>query len=121
MSIQRPRAKRRESMFQQENRTGWRRACSTLLACTVLTVPALRAQTPVERPKIAEVSADLGAIQASAEMTVTVHLNLHDQQAFDQAVKGLYTTGSPTYHHWMTNNEIARYAPTSAEVETVTS
>jgi subtilase family serine protease len=108
-------------MFQQENRSGWRQACSTLLACVVLTAPALRAQTPVGRPKIAEVSADLGAIQASAEMTLTVHLNVHDQQAFDQAVKGLYTSGSPTYHRWMTNNEIARYAPTSAEVETVTS
>ena len=108
-------------MFKQENRSGWRRACSTLLACVVVTAPALRAQTPVERPKITRVSADLGAIQASAEMTLTVHLNLHDQQAFDQAVKGLYTSGSPTYRHWMTNNEIARYAPTSAEVETVTS
>jgi subtilase family serine protease len=108
-------------MFQQENRSGWRRACSTLLACIVLTAPALRAQTPVQRPKIAEVSSDLGAIQASAEMTLTVHLNLHNQQAFDQAVKGLYTPGSPTYHRWMTNNEIARYAPTSAEVQTVTS
>ena len=36
-------------MFQQENRSGWRRACSTLLACIVLTAPALRAQTPVQR------------------------------------------------------------------------
>jgi len=44
---------------------------------------------------------------------------MHNQAAFDKAVEALYTPGSPTYHQWMSESEIARYAPTPAEVETV--
>jgi subtilase family serine protease len=44
-----------------------------------------------------------------------------DQKAFDNAVKDLYTPGSPTYHRWMTSNQIAGYAPTANEVQSVIS
>ena len=109
-------------MAEKEDRSGWGRVCGALLACTVFTGPALRAQThQIERPAITAVSTDLGRIQPAAPITLTVHLNMHDQAAFDNAVKAIYTPGSPTYHRWMTSSQIAGYAPTADEVQSVVS
>src|SRR5215469_13696108 len=90
-----------------------------VLACTLLAGPALYAQSQIERPRIAEVSSDHGLMQPSQEVTLTVHLNAHNQAAFDKAVEELYRPGSPTYHQWMTSSEIARYAPNPSDVEMV--
>lgn len=109
-------------MTQNGIRSGWSRVCGALLACTVFTSPALRAQTQqIERPAITSVSSDLGRIQPATPMTLTVHLKMHDQEAFDNAVKQLYTPGSPTYHRWMTVTQIAGYGPTAEEVQGVIS
>lgn len=89
------------------------------LASAWLAGSLLQAQTEIERPKIAEVSSDHGPLQPLQQVDLTVHLNLHNQAAFDKAVDALYTPGSPTYHHWFTDNDFARYAPTAAEVQTV--
>jgi subtilase family serine protease len=101
------------------NRSQWGRARGALFACSVLVGPALHAQTQFEPPGIIAAATDLGRIQPTAPITLNVHLKMPDQQAFDQAVKALYTPGSPTYHHWMTNSQIAGYAPTAAEVQSV--
>ena len=107
-------------MVQIGNRPGWSRVCGALLACTVLTGPALHAQTrQIERPAITTASTDLGRIQPVEPITLTVHLKMHDQQAFDAAVKALYTPGSSTYHRWMTRSQIAGYAPAADEVQSV--
>ena len=107
-------------MAKKENRSGRSRVCSAVLACTVFTGAALHAQTQqIERPAITTVSTDLGRIQTAAPITLTVHLNMHDQKSFDNAVKDLYTPGSPTYHRWMTRSQIAEYAPTADEVQSV--
>jgi subtilase family serine protease len=109
-------------MAKKESRSGRNRVYSALLACIVFTGAALHAQThQIERPAITTVSADLGRIQPAKQITLTVHLNMHDQKAFDNAVKDLYTPGSPTYHRWMTSNQIAGYAPTADEVQSVIS
>jgi pseudomonalisin len=83
----------------------------------LLISPALNAQ--IERPRVADISSDHGPVQPSRQITLTVHLNMRNQTAFDKAVENLYTPGSPTYHQWMTNSDIARYAPSQADVETV--
>jgi subtilase family serine protease len=101
------------SMLQKTKPTLWALACIALL-----TGPALNAQ--IERPKVADVSSDHGLINPSQQITLTVHLNMHNEAAFNKAVDDLYTPGSSTYHQWMTNSDIARYAPSPAEVETVT-
>jgi subtilase family serine protease len=46
-------------------------------------------------------------------------LQLHDSAGYDQAVEALYDPASPTYQHWFTAQDFARYAPTPAEFETV--
>jgi subtilase family serine protease len=109
-------------MAKKESRSGRSRVYSALLACTAFTGAALQAQThQIERPAITTASTDLGRIQPAAQITLTVHLNMHDQTAFDNAVKELYTPGSSTYHRWMTRNQIAGYAPTADEVQSVIS
>jgi subtilase family serine protease len=105
-------------MLQKLNPSG-RALASGVLACTLLAGPVLYAQSQIERPRIADISSDHGAMQPSKEITLTVHLKMHNQGAFDKAVEDLYTPGSPTYHQWLSNSDIARYAPTPAEVETV--
>ena len=77
------------------------------------------AQTAIEAPGIVQHSIDRGSISPSHESTVTVHLKLHNEAAFNKAVEDLYAPGSPTYHRWMTSADFARYAPTANEIETV--
>jgi subtilase family serine protease len=91
-----------------------------LIATALLASPALHAQTnELAPPRIVERSADHGPAQPQSVATVTVHLNLHNQAAYDKAVEDLYTPGSPTFHHWFTAADFARYAPTADERETV--
>lgn len=104
-------------MPQKANPSRWVGASIMSLICILLAGPALHAQ--LQRPGVADISSDHGQIQPTQQITLTVHLNMHNQPAFDKAVDDLYTPGSPTYHQWMTNADIARYAPTSAEIETV--
>jgi subtilase family serine protease len=62
---------------------------------------------------------DLGPTDPNSDITITVQLAMHDQAAFDAAVQALYTPGSPTFHQWMTDADIAKYAPTAEELATV--
>jgi subtilase family serine protease len=55
-------------------------------------------------------AADLGRVQPSTEINITVHLNLSDKAAFDDAVEALYDPASPTFHKWMTNADLRAYA-----------
>jgi subtilase family serine protease len=64
---------------------------------------------------------DLGRLVSAQEQTISVHLKLHNQAGFDQAVSALYDPASPTFHHWFTDKDFAKYAPTAAEMQTVRS
>lgn len=70
-------------------------------------------------PAGGRLSKDLGRVDASAAINLTVHLKLNDKAAFDQAVDALYDRTSPTFHHWMTNDDLKRYAPSPAQTEIV--
>jgi subtilase family serine protease len=96
----------------------------TFIVGTLLAVPTLRAQTEIESPKVAgakitESSSDLGPARPSEVSTITVHLKMHNEEAFDKALEALYTPGSSSYHQWMTPDDLAKYAPTSDEIEAV--
>jgi subtilase family serine protease len=62
---------------------------------------------------------DLGRVASDQEQAISVHLKLHDQAGFDQAVSALYDPATPTFHHWFTDADFAKYAPTAAELQTV--
>lgn len=106
-------------MSHRAHSLSWAWACGALLVCTLLARLPLHAQSQLERPRIADISSDHGPVQPRQPITFTVHLNVSNQAAFDKAVAALYAPGSPTFHHWMTNAEIAGYAPPATEVETV--
>lgn len=89
----------------------------TLFAVGGSSAHAQRAETNV--PAGIQVSKDLGRADATAEINITVHLQLPDQTAFDQAVTALYDSASPTFHKWMTNADLRQYAPSKAQAEIV--
>jgi subtilase family serine protease len=66
-----------------------------------------------------QLSKDLGLADPSAEINITVHLKLSDKAAFDKAVDALYDPASPTFHQWMTNEELTKYAPTKEQQQAV--
>ena len=62
---------------------------------------------------------DLGRVEPSREINLTVVLQLHNPAAYVNAVEALYDPASPTYHQWFTAQDFARYAPSAAEFEKV--
>jgi subtilase family serine protease len=65
------------------------------------------------------ISKDLGRVNTSTEINITVHLQLTDKAAFDKAVDALYEPGSPTYHQWMSNADLQKYAPAKEQRQIV--
>jgi subtilase family serine protease len=100
-----------------------RYATVTLLLLTALfavggpSAYAQRAESNV--PAGIQLSKDLGLADSAAEINITVHLKLADKAAFDKAVDALYDPASPTFHKWMTNADLAKYAPSEAQRQTV--
>lgn len=63
---------------------------------------------------------DLGPVDSTKELNLTVHLKMPNKAAFDSAVEDLYDPASPKYEHWMTDADLSAYGPAAAQVETVT-
>jgi len=63
---------------------------------------------------------DLGAVDPSTVISVTVWLKLHHEDGLDTLVQGQYRRGSRTYHQWITQDQFnANYGPTSQQVNSV--
>jgi len=90
---------------------------TALFATAVSSAYAQRAETNV--PAGIQLSKDLGLADPSTEINITVHFKLSDKAAFDKAVDALYDPASPTFHKWMTNADLRKYAPTEAQRQTV--
>jgi subtilase family serine protease len=93
-------------------------AALSLLALTSLSAFALPAHNVANG--LAS-SADKGRVSASTELNLTVVLKLHNRAEFDARVAKLYDPTSSTYRKWLTDKDIAQYAPTEAEFQTVKS
>jgi subtilase family serine protease len=52
-------------------------------------------------------------------LEATVWLNLRNKEQLDETVSNLYKEGSPTYHHWLSATDLARFAPGAAEMQAV--
>src|SRR5208337_2503286 len=64
-------------------------------------------------------SQDLGRADRSTDVNISVRLKLNDKAAFDKAVDALYDHASPTFHKWMTNDDLKQYAPREEQREAV--
>lgn len=60
---------------------------------------------------------DLGPVAAASQMSATIWLKPHSEQALETAIARRMEPGSPEYHHWMTSTEVAAYGATSDEAD----
>jgi subtilase family serine protease len=72
-----------------------------------------------EVPKVASIGTDRGPIAPDLEQNLTVVLKLPDRATFDKTVESLYDPASPNYHHWLSDTELAKFAPTPSDFATV--
>ncbi|HXP11645.1 MAG TPA: S53 family peptidase [Acidobacteriaceae bacterium] len=87
-------------------------AAPSVMSLAILASPAIFAQRITNSvPAGVRQASDLGRVNATETMTVTVHLQLQNKAAFDREVDALYDPVSPTYHKWLTNADLAKYAP----------
>lgn len=91
----------------------------TLLVALAAGSVSLNAQRSSNVPASVQFSKDLGPSDPTEEINVTVHFQLPNRAAFDKAVDALYDRTSPTYHHWMTNADLRKFAPTEAQRQIV--
>ena len=70
-------------------------------------------------PRAVAIAKDLGRVDPSSEVNLTVVLKPHSEAEYDAAVEALYTPGSSTYHQWFTDADFEKYAPTQAEFDAV--
>jgi subtilase family serine protease len=88
-----------------------------ILAALSITVSAQRSVSNV--PASVQFSKDLGPSDPTEEINITVHFQLPNKAAFDKAVDALYDRSSPSYHHWMTNADLRKFAPTESQRQIV--
>jgi subtilase family serine protease len=101
-------------LSRQAVRLSW--ACIAVLALELQ--PATAFGSTAVAPLVQRAQ-DLGAVNPSKDMKVTVYLNVHNQAAYDQAVANRYDPASPYYHQWMSDADFAAFAPTKAEMAVV--
>ncbi|MGB8011120.1 MAG: S53 family peptidase [Terriglobales bacterium] len=94
-------------------------ASATVISLLAAGGPLACAQVAANVSHGIQVSQDLGLADPSAEINITVRLKLADKAAFDKAVDALYDPASPTFHKWMTNADLRKYAPTEAQRQAV--
>jgi subtilase family serine protease len=59
---------------------------------------------------------DMGAVRTAAPMQAVVWLKGRGEAAFDRTVADLYDDTSPSYHRWLSSDELANYAPAADEI-----
>jgi subtilase family serine protease len=95
-------------------------AASSVMSLAMLTPPAALAQRIANNvPASVRQASDLGRVNPSEPMTVTVHLQMQNKAGFDKEVDALYDPASPTYHKWLTNADLAKYAPPKEQSDAV--
>jgi subtilase family serine protease len=50
---------------------------------------------------------------------LTVHLKPQNETVFEKTVDALYDPGSSTYHHWLTDDDLKKFAPPQAQIQAV--
>ena len=93
-----------------------------LLSVVILAVGSVAAsaqRSASNVPASVQFSKDLGPSDPTEEINITVHFQLPNRAAFDKAVDALYDRSSPTYHHWMNNTDLRKFAPTASQRQVV--
>jgi subtilase family serine protease len=103
-------------------RTTWLTAVVVTLVA-VLAAPAFAAvgqQITHSTPPYVSTAKNLGTENPSKVMEVSLWLQPHNRAQMDQLARDLYDRTSPNYRHFLTSSQFAsRFAPSSAELQTV--
>jgi subtilase family serine protease len=94
-----------------------RTVTSVLAAMFAVSGTAVSAQASMPRPRGA--ATDLGRANPGQMTSVIVHLKRPNEALFTKTVDALYDRNSPTFHHWLTDAQLAQFGPTAAQVATV--
>ena len=97
-------------------------ASAALLVTAGQTAQAAPASTSVKltgnTPSWVASAQNLGAAPSSDQLTLTVWLNLHNENQLTQQLHKLYTKGSGSYHQWLTQAQFnTAYSPTAQEAK----
>ena len=96
------------------------RSAAVVSAAFLATLSATGLQArPDASPLGGLVAQDRGQVAPGTAATITVHLKGAKDKALEEAVDALYDPQSPTYHAWMTDAELRRYAPPQAQLDAV--
>lgn len=95
------------------------RLSAGLLAIGTLAAPLAQAADLHVAPAITQIGKNLGGESPSTPLVLTAWLNLHNRAELDARVAAIYDPASPTFHKWLTNDDLKTYAPTAAEVAAV--
>jgi subtilase family serine protease len=88
------------------------------LILATVSVTALAA-APQARAAAAD-AIDRGLADPAQTIAISIHLLKHNDGLFEQTLASLYDPLSPSYHHWMTDADLARFSPSQAEKAAVT-
>ena len=94
-------------------------AAIALLSLSPLTARQVFALDVHNVSKAVSLANDLGHVEPNKSQTLTIVLKKHNEAELDKAIEELYNPESSTYHQWFTAKDFVKYAPTSAEMETV--
>jgi subtilase family serine protease len=71
-------------------------------------------------PGFVSLGLNLGAEDPGTQITVSVWLKRHNEAAFQELLRQMYTKGSPHYQQWLTMEQYAaNFGPSAADVATV--
>src|ERR1700676_4831306 len=87
----------------------------TLTLCSALPANAAVGQFVAHNtPGYAATAKNLGTVDPSKTIDVSIWLNAHNRGEMDAVARDLYDRTSPNYRHWLTRSQIAsRFAPTA--------
>jgi subtilase family serine protease len=92
-------------------------AFASPLLCALLAGMSMSASAGDVGDGRAGVSAhDVGAVRAATPMSAVVWLKGAQDAGLEGAVANLYDTASPTYHRWLSSDELSAYAPAAHEL-----
>jgi subtilase family serine protease len=87
------------------------RAAPVLLALAAVSTSSAFAQLQNNVSAATHLASDLGPVDPSHVINVTIHLKPQNEAAFERTVDALYDPTSPTYHHWLTDDDLKTFAP----------
>ena len=94
-------------------------AASSVMSLAIAALPASAQRSADNVPAGTRQASDLGRVAPSQQLNISVQLQLQNKAAFDKAVAALYDPASPTFHKWMTEEDLAKYSPTKEQSDAV--